>query len=430
MRPVTLTLKILLLVAMAILLWGQSRQVLFDARSQNALRNAASYGELNVESSVTPSSAALAKRRGDHLLLKTQPADLDGAIREYRHAVELDPNNSEYWLDLGKALVQAERVQDAAGPFAVADQLDPKNHHIQQAIGNYHLAQRDIAQAMEHHARAIQQYPSVARGIYVLYWNLGQSLTNIADALLGEDLALKQRYFQDALVSAEPNEVEALWSLLEQTDEALDADCHRAYFSYLLTNRCPDAARQLWRTIAQDFYDTHWDESAEIFWNRDFERPIQFQGGLEWLEKPAPEGMTATLGAPVAGSNSRAIHLAFDGTHNVAYSGISHAFFVEPGKSYALRYRVRAKDITTHNGPYIRLTLHAEKPVVMRSAPAVATMDDEQTIEFSVPDDAFWGEIHLCRDFSRKLNNKIKGEAWFSRFKLEEITGLTNAEIH
>lgn len=413
-------LKILLWLGAAALLVLQSRQLLYEAQAENALRNASTFEELENEKAISTFSPQLAKRRGDYWVMMAEPADLGKATGEYRRAVRMDPSDSDYWVTLANALSLSGKPTSAADAYSMADRLDPMNHHIQQAIGNFHLGQGNLGLALEHHAKAIKQYPSLARGIYVLYWNLGQPVTEVAKALLGDNALLKQRYLQDALISSSPDEADALWRQFQQPTGTLDALSHRRYFDYLIKNRLPDRARQLWHLIAQTFYDSAWEEQAEAFWNRDFSRPILFEGGLEWVQTPAPEGMSSELSKFDTVTGARSVYLSFDGTSNISWSGISHAFFVEPGKSYKISFRVRCRNITTNNGPYVRLTVPAEKTVQERSEPYVGMADERGEITFTVPPESFIAEMRICRDFSRKLNNKIGGEAWFSDFQLVE----------
>jgi len=415
--------KIVLFVAACVVLCFSSVSAWREYIAENAFRTADTFSELMVPSHGVTSESALAKKRGDFYLLSAQPQNPEQAVLEYRRAVEANPNDSVHWVDLAGALEQLDQMQQADRAYRVADKLDPRNHFIQQAIGNFYLRQKQFKESGVHHARAMESYPSCARSIYVLYWSLGQSLTDVA-GLLGSNSRTKQRYFLDALVSSSPQQVAPLWTLFSATPDLLNEECHRAYFSYLIKHKEFEQARVLWHLVASIFYGTQWDEASEPFWNRDFSRPLHFDGGLEWQQAPDPDGMKSTLADYLPSRNSRTVHLMFDGSRNLSWSGISHSFFVRPNQSYALHFRATVKNITTHNGPFVRVQLFSANPQYKQSEALTGTGDFEQSVLFTTPADCFLAEMRLCRQISTKLNNRIEGEAWFSDFELKEIESV------
>jgi Flp pilus assembly protein TadD len=53
--------------------------------------------------------------------------NMDAAVREYQRAVDLDPNTSVLWYDLGVALWQQGNKEEAFQAFRKAALLDPTN---------------------------------------------------------------------------------------------------------------------------------------------------------------------------------------------------------------------------------------------------------------------------------------------------------------
>lgn len=421
-RILLLLVKASIWIALCALLAWQTRELIGEAQAEYAIRNATTLEELATPCREGSFASELAKKRGDFWRFSANPVQPERALAEYQQAAAIDPNDSSHWLDLAEACRATGKLTQAGEAFAAADALDPNNHQVQFAYGNYLLYQGAADQAMVHHARAIHLDRSLARNIYPLYWSLGVSPLQVADALMDNSPDLTHQYWHDALTATSPEDAERLWQRFLKTPGLLDEGCHQAYFEFLVSHQDQAGARRLWGQITQTYYGESWDEKKELFWNGDLRRPLKFPGGLEWrIPDTFPHGSGAAIRAVDAGATSQTLRLSFSGTHNVTFSHIQHALLLEPGRSYRLSFHVQAKGITTHNGPYLRLSVPGAKPV-NQSAPVVTgTGAWDQTLEFKAPDGACRGEIRICRDFSNKFDNKIRGEASFGQFSLQAL---------
>lgn len=421
-RIICLSVHAALWIALCALLAWQTRELIGEAQAEYAIRNATTLEELSVPCREGSFASELAKKRGDYWHFIANPAQPERALAEYQRAAATDPNDSSHWLDLAEAYRAMGKLTQAGEAFAAADALDPNNHQVQSAYGNYLLYQGAADQAMVHHAHAIHLDRSLARNIYPLYWSLGVSPLQVADGLLDNSPDLTHQYWRDALTATTPEDAERLWQRFLKTPGLLDEGCHQAYFDFLVGHLDQAGARRIWGQITQTYYGESWDEKKEAFWNGDLRRPLKFPGGLEWrISDTLPKGSEATIGSAGGNATSQSLRLVFAGTANVAFSHIQHGLLLEPGRSYRLSFHVQAKGITTHNGPYLRLSVPGSQPV-NQSAPVVTgTGAWDQTLEFKAPGGACLGEIRICRDFSNKFDNKIRGEASFGQFRLQTM---------
>lgn len=375
---------------------------------------------LNIATELDPTVADYAKNRGDFWLKTSIPPRLDLAADEYRRALELDPYEAFHWKDWAVVSWRLGRAEEAERSFRTAENLDSNNYVIQRDFGNFLLSQGRIDAAMAHHARAIQLSADLARSIYQVYTNLGRSPLSVAEQLLGDRSDLLRQFFFDCLVWANPEEAGQLWEGFKLRDGVLDASCYRAFFDYFITNKVYSGAKYLWHQIAEQFYRAQWDAENVILWNGSFEQPLLFDGGLEWrIAKQLPTGVRVVVSTAKGSEQSRCLWIHFDGKENVAFSHVRHLFFVEPGKDYRLGYRVNALDVTTDNGPYVRVVLHADPPLQRTGQIVTGSGTWEREEKFTVPAACHLAEIIICRDYSAKLNNRIKGDVWYDDFVAE-----------
>jgi predicted Zn-dependent protease len=80
--------------------------------------------EFEEELRIDPSNAAAQYVLGE---LAFQAADLNKAIAHFSLAVKLDVGFADAHLELGRALIAAERVPEAIGPLETAVRLQPEN---------------------------------------------------------------------------------------------------------------------------------------------------------------------------------------------------------------------------------------------------------------------------------------------------------------
>lgn len=406
-------------VLCASLVW-QARELISEAQAEYAIRNATTIEELNAPRCEGSFRSELAKKRGDYWRLIVNPAQLERALPEYRLAVEADPNDSSHWLDLAEIYRAIGKTHEAGEAFAVADALDPNNHQVQLAYGNYLLYQGTPDQALIHHARAVHLSSSLARNIYPLYWSLGVTPLQVADGLLDNNPDLSRQYWNDALTTFQPEEAERLWQRFLKTPGLMAEISHLSYFDYLVSRHEAAAAGKLWGKIARDFYRETWDAKKEAFWNGDLKRELKFPGGLEWVVAEAcPPGSAVSIETDSGAPTTHTLRIAFAGTHNLTFSHVHHDLLLEPGKAYRLSFHVEARGITTHNGPYLSLAIPGATPVNQRSPVVTGTGAWAQELEFTAPEGALLGQIRICRDFSNKFDNKIGGEIRYSHFDLQ-----------
>ena len=98
--------------------------------------------------------------------------NVDEAIRDFRKALELWPNQSKDHNNLGKALVQKGRIAEAMDHFQTALRVSPEDPDTESNIGAASLQQGDADEAISHLRRAVEKWPRHAQA----HINLGNAL--------------------------------------------------------------------------------------------------------------------------------------------------------------------------------------------------------------------------------------------------------------
>ena len=87
--------------------------------------------------------------------------DTDNAIQEYRHALELNPNNAEAHLRLGFLMYNAKRMyEEGMSHYNQALKANPSDPRIHHDLGMALLHQRQFDQAIKHLSEALRRMPN------------------------------------------------------------------------------------------------------------------------------------------------------------------------------------------------------------------------------------------------------------------------------
>jgi tetratricopeptide (TPR) repeat protein len=124
-------------------------------------------------SELEPAADWIQYRLGEVLQQRVQ-VDIEGAIASYRRAIELNPNdvqayrkllqiqpdNWEIWLQLGKTLVKLEQWEDASISYRKAIELHPDEALIYYQLGEVLEKQEYQEEAISYYRRALELDPS------------------------------------------------------------------------------------------------------------------------------------------------------------------------------------------------------------------------------------------------------------------------------
>jgi Flp pilus assembly protein TadD len=107
----------------------------------------------------------------------SRKGDAEGALREWRRAVQLDSGSVEAHSNLGAALYARGDVDSAIAHYRQAIQLRPDYAEVHSNLGLALHARGDLGEAVAHYRQATRINPDYARA----YYNLGLALTDAGD---------------------------------------------------------------------------------------------------------------------------------------------------------------------------------------------------------------------------------------------------------
>jgi len=156
--------------------------------------------------------------------------------------------------------------------------------------------------------------------------------------------------------------------------------------------------------------------------NPGFEEEITGRG-FDWRYTANNKGKwTIRRTLSEAFSGTRSLKIKFEGSENISFGHLYQIVPVDPLTPYRLTYGWRSQNITTDQGPFVDIYGYDCKGVYFKGPMMLGTHPwQEQDMEFTVPQGCHAVVVRLCRQPSRRFDNKIAGILWLDDFKLEKM---------
>lgn len=369
-----------------------------------------------------PGNARYWHRQGLFYQYDFAQADMAKAIASFQRATELNPHDASFWLDLAAAYEAAGQTEAAREAFRRAQSVYPISAEVGWKCGNFLLRQGELAAALAEIRRAVETDPRLARLAAGLVWRA----TGDAQRLLTEALPARLDSYLAALElflgQGQTEAALAAWQRLLALGQPVPLPPTLPLVEALMRADRISQAREVWlQALAASGEDPEGTARRTLVWNGGFERnPVN--GGFGWRILPAP-GAQTELDTSVYRSAPRSLRIRFDGTTNVAFQHVSQFVAVEPGRRYRFEAYLRTEGISTDSGvrfwisdPRDSRRLDILTPNIIGTQPWSL-----EEAEFTTGPETRLVRITLRRDPTRKLDNKLRGQAWIDDVSLTPL---------
>lgn len=366
--------------------------------------------------------SALAHWRLGFLEEKNFSSDnLAAAVAEYRRAVEVEPYDFRYWMELGRALEAVGDTGNAEKALRRGVELAPAYSHPRWQYGNVLLRQGRIDEAFAELARAADADSTMQPPVFGLASQVfGDDTARIGKFLPSASLRLD---FALSLVKAgKPDQALAVAQTVSAADrqsqsEALNEvvkafiDSHYYHAALLLLRNSPADAKEL--------------PALEQFWNGGFETPLlnHDEQPFHWLIASGTQAQIAVDNArPHSGQSS--LRIVFKSPNKLENIPISQTVIVEPDTQYKLQFYVRTEGLISATSPLLAVKDLAGDTLASSSPLPSGTSDWQAvTLTFKTKPKE---EGVLVSFYREQCGNKdpvcpIFGSVWYDDFNLQRI---------
>jgi tetratricopeptide (TPR) repeat protein len=354
--------------------------------------------------------------------IRDNEIDPSKALPYCKRSVQLNPYDSEYWLDLAETSYEAGNASEQRQAVERAVAVDPKTPQVAWNAANFYLLQGEVEPAVNLFAAVLKGDPGLVPLTLKTSW---QVLGNVDPVLriLPPDPSAYLQFLALLVAQDHPQAAAKVWSRL--IDLNLNMDYHDAlfYVDQLLVWRDVDAAQQAWKQIAtrSPGFADYGRGDQNLMVNGSFEEDI-LKGGFDW--RINPQGTAISVDEETVKDGHRALLISY--SVPVLDAGLSQLVPVEPDTAYTATAWIKSNELQTANGPRLSVFDAYSGASFGASEPTSYTTDWRQVeLQFRTGPDTRLVSIRLSRD---RQDTVIRGRLWIDDVQLRKSAAKTGIQ--
>jgi Flp pilus assembly protein TadD len=349
--------------------------------------------------------------------------NLAAAVREYQLAVQVEPYDFRYWMELGRALESAGDTENGEKAVRRAVELAPAYSHPRWQFGNLLLRQGRVDEAFAELSRAAEADPLMESPVFGLVAQIFDGdIDKIGRALPSASLRL--HFAQSLIGSGKADQALQVVNTVSAADRKSESESINDLIKAFMQGHHYRAALSLLRDAPGDASQL---PSPESVWNGGFELPLAYRDEtpFHWMINPSSQAqIVADNVRPHSGRSS--LGVIFKSPNKLESIPILQRVVVEPGAQYKLQFYQRSEGLVTASVPVV--VINDSEGNALASAPPLAsgTYDWQPvSVNFKTKsgDDGILITFyrHPCSD--KDPICPIFGNIWYDDFNLQRISG-------
>lgn len=356
------------------------------------------------------------------------------ASRTYlERAVELNPHNWQYWLELGRSYEISSLPQEAEGAYLRAVKLNPRVAVYRWRLGNFYVRNHQVEKSLPQIQAAFTFDPTYQEVALDLLSRIGLETEEIErfwpedrEARLVLVKFLLQKAKRKGSEEGLDSFIERQWKKLLSSSDPMTVPEGDLYIRHLLQEGFYDQARTRWLQLVtvNGLRDSSFAAKNNLIWNGEFENPMT-RGSLDWQRSKRP-GFSISHTQDEGFDGTRCLRIDFQGTENLNFRSLAQKVIVEPNTMYDFSVEVRSQEISTKRGVFFEIVDNRTGASLLRTEPVLGTMSwSRYHGSVSVPAGSHSITVRARRNRSRRIDNLLQGTLWLDSMSLTPTSSTT-----
>src|ERR1700722_3166767 len=362
-----------------------------------------------------PSNAEYRELLGRNFALSG--VSLDKSISEYWAAINLNPYEARYWLDLAGAYQIAGRTSEQGESVEHAVEADPTTPHVAWEAANFFLVQRDEEKALRYFRVVLANDPEAVDLALQLCWRATGDANRILDQALPRRPDLYLSFLRLLIYRQEVAAAENVWNHLIALNQEFSPKLAFPYFRLLLAKQEVAAAQTAWQQAASvnRSLQAYLPSRQNLVVNGGFEENI-LNGGFDWWYQSNPHAAVAIDTSEFSGG-TRSLLITFVG-QSADDPGVFQFVRVKPNSQYEFSAQYRSEELDTASGPRFSIAdaYTGTSYVLTDDILGTNPWHPEQAQFHTGPNT----KLVLLKIVREPANPLIRGKLWIDELKLVE----------
>jgi len=344
--------------------------------------------------------------------------DLEESARDFRKAIERNPLEQEYWLQLAK--IFQRKGENAVSQRALENAIEvfPTGYRGRWMSANLFLQQGDIEKALLHFSYILAHYPNQSSLVYDVLEKAVDDPDVVLEKIIPKDPSSFRQYLSYLYGMGDQASARKAWAKRLSFGYQADRGETIRYIEFLISQGEFNEAFQVWRARFQE-EGLSPVSGSDLITNGDFGKDEILGGGFDWKIENV-SGTVVSFDPSIAFEGKRSLKIVFTGKENVDFYHVYQFVPLKSNTEYVLRANMKTQAVTTKSGPKIEVLGAGQS---FHSASETLTGDNEWRkliVSFRTPAQVQGGWVRVRREKTDKFDRYISGTVWIDHVSLTE----------
>ena len=342
--------------------------------------------------------------------------DLKESIKYFSKAIERNPLEQEYWLNLAKVFQRMGDQVASERALEKAILTFPTNYRGRWMAGNLFLRQGFIEKALPHFTYILAHYPNQSSLVYEVWNKVVNDTDFILERLVPKDPSSMNQYLAYLYEIGDKESVEKVWEKKASYGFKSDRSETLRYIEFLIAHGDFNEAFQAWKARLRE-EGLSIPSDGNLITNGGFEKEQILGGGFDWKIVNVP-GVDISFDHSIAFEEKSSLKITFNGKENVDFQHVYQCVALKPDTEYGFKAHMKTKGITTKSG--LKIEISGIGPTFHGVSESLIGDNGwrELTVAFRTPAQSQGGVVRVRREKTDKFDRFISGTVWIDNVQL------------
>jgi tetratricopeptide (TPR) repeat protein len=345
--------------------------------------------------------------------------DLKQSGKYIRKAIERNPLDQKYWLNLAKVFQRMEEGEAFERALENSILVFPTSFQGRWTTGNLLLQQEALEKALPHFSYILTHYPNQSSVVYDVWGKVVNDQDFFLERIVPKDPYSLNRYITYLYESGDKESAKKAWGKKISLGYKADRGETLRHIDFLISQGELNEAFQVWKTRLKE-EGLPIPSDGNLITNSGFEKEKALGGGFDWKIENVP-GAKISFDQSVAFEGKSSLKITFDGKENIDFHHIYQLVVLKPHTDYLLKAYMKAKAVTTKSG--LRMEILGVGPAFYGASESLIGDHEwkELSVAFRTPAQSNGGWVRVRRERTDKFDRFISGAVWIDDIQLKEI---------
>lgn len=344
--------------------------------------------------------------------------DLRESFKYFKKAIEKNPLEQGYWLNLAKILHRMGEIKASEKALENSIRLYPASYQGRWVTGNLLLQQGSLEKAIPHFSYILSHYPNQSHLVYDVLARAVNDFDFILEKLVPKDPTSFRQYLSYLYETGDKESIQKAWQRRDGFAYQPDRNETLRHIEFFISRGELHEAYLIWKSkLQEEGFDTSSDRN--LITNGGFEKEKILGGGFDWKIEKVP-GAEISFDPSMGFEGKRSLKIVFSGKENVDFAHIYQFVPLKPDTEYVLKVNMKTQAVSTKSG--LKMEISGVGPAFHKESDSLIGDNEwkELMVTFRTPSQSQGGIVRVRRNRTDKFDRFISGTVWIDRVSLVE----------